>query len=103
MSETGIYSQPPMLEAPLLPIEMVAIDMDGTLLTSDRLITDRCIQAIHRASRQKVLVVLATARPPRAVTIYYKDLKLRTALVAYNGALVFDPPTSRVLLHQPLE
>lgn len=104
MAETSnSYSAPPVLETPLLPIEMVAIDMDGTLLTSDRQITKRSILAIRQATENKVLIVLATARPPRSVTNYYKQLKLRTALVAYNGALVYDPPTSQVLLHQPIE
>ncbi len=50
-----------------------------------------------------IAVVLATARPPRSVQPIYDALGLRTPTLNYNGAVVFDPPTARVLFHQPMD
>ncbi|MFY9285855.1 MAG: HAD hydrolase family protein, partial [Tissierellaceae bacterium] len=42
--------------------KLVAIDMDGTLLNSKGLVSDRTRQAIHEASKKGVYIVLATGR-----------------------------------------
>ena len=44
-------------------IKLVALDIDGTLLTSDGQITPEVFQAIQDAKAQGVHVVLATGRP----------------------------------------
>ncbi|MBL7132567.1 MAG: HAD family phosphatase [Phycisphaerae bacterium] len=84
-------------------VRLVAIDIDGTLLNSAKQITD-ATAAILRAARQQagVHIVLATARPPRSVMSIYNQLELDTPLINYNGALVYDPPAGRVLMHSPI-
>ena len=84
-------------------IHLVAIDLDGTLLNSAKQITD-ATAAILRTARQdaSVRIVLATARPPRSVMPFYRLLSLDTPMINYNGALVYDPSSNRVLLHRPL-
>lgn len=84
-------------------IRLVAIDIDGTLLNSAKQVTD-ATAAILRAARQEagVRIVLATARPPRSVMSIYNELELDTPLINYNGALVYDPPAGRVLMHRPI-
>ena len=44
-------------------IKLVALDIDGTLLTSDGQVTPEVFQAIQDAKAQGVHVVLATGRP----------------------------------------
>jgi len=84
-------------------IRMVAIDLDGTLLNSDKEIT-RTTATILRAAREQagVKIVLATARPPRSVTAFYDLLGLDTPMINYNGALVIDPTCRHVLMHRPI-
>ena len=50
-----------------LRIKLVAIDLDGTLLSSRKTITPKTHTAIKAAGAAGVKVVLATARPPRSV------------------------------------
>src|SRR6185295_18126065 len=69
---------------------VLALDLDGTLLTDDLRITGRTHAAIRRARERGVAVVLASARPPRSMRRYHRELELDTPLVAYNGALVWD-------------
>jgi len=84
-------------------IHLVALDLDGTLLNSAKEITD-ATEAILRAARQEanLRIVLATARPPRSVMPYYRHLELDTPMINYNGALIYDPPGGRVIMHRPL-
>lgn len=84
------------------PVEMVAVDIDGTLLRSQRELSIRVIKSILAATRKGVRVVLASARPPRSVREIYRHLQLDTLQVNYNGALIYDPVAGRTFHHEPL-
>jgi Cof subfamily protein (haloacid dehalogenase superfamily) len=81
---------------------IIALDLDGTLLTDDLQITERSQEAIRRARERGVTVVLASARPPRSMRRYHEALGLDTPVVAYNGALVWDLDGGGALFHEPL-
>jgi Cof subfamily protein (haloacid dehalogenase superfamily) len=88
---------------PAEAIRMVAVDVDGTLLRSDKQLTRRTAEAIRRACEAGVKVVLASARPPRSLRAIQEALRLDTPQVNYNGALVHDMVRRRHLSHRPLE
>jgi hypothetical protein len=83
-------------------IRLVAMDLDGTLLTSDKRISPVSQAILQRARATGVHVVLASARPPRSVMGFYTQLGLDTPMINYNGALVYDPPSQRVVAHRPI-
>jgi len=84
-------------------IQLVAIDLDGTLLNSAKEITDTTASLLRAArSTAGVHIVLATARPPRTVLPFYDLLGLDTPMINYNGALVYDPHERGVLMHRPI-
>lgn len=84
-------------------IHLVAIDLDGTLLNSAKEITDTTSTILRTVRETRgVHVVLATARPPRSVLPFHELLDLDTPMINYNGALVFDPTCSRVIMHRPI-
>ena len=71
--------------------KLVAIDMDGTLLNSEKKISDRTKEAIHKARQMGVTVVLATGRPIEGVSRYLEELNMYTEkdyVLSYNGSLV---------------
>ena len=78
------------------------MDLDGTLLTSDKRISPASEAICRRARAAGVHVVLASARPPRSVMPFYTQLELDTPMINYNGALVYDPPSQRVVAHRPI-
>jgi Cof subfamily protein (haloacid dehalogenase superfamily) len=82
---------------------MVAIDLDGTLLTSRKTISAVTHTTLRAALEKGVKVVLATARPPRSVRSYYEGLKLDTPTINYNGALIWDEKRRRAIEHTPLD
>jgi Cof subfamily protein (haloacid dehalogenase superfamily) len=69
--------------------ELIFIDIDGTLLTSDHKISEGTLSAIKRVSQiNQIPVILTTARPPQAVEDIYSQLNLNSPVVYFNGALI---------------
>jgi hypothetical protein len=85
------------------PPRLVAVDLDGTLLTSDRRVTTRTRAALAALGRANVHVVITTGRPPRSARHIARELGLQHPFICYNGAAVFDPAlgTVRVRHHLP--
>lgn len=83
-------------------IDLLAIDLDGTLLTNSKTITDRTRRAIKAVQAQDIKVIIATARPPRSVAKIYRYLELKDAIICYNGALLYDPISKTVISHSPI-
>ncbi len=84
-------------------VKLVAIDLDGTLLRSNKALSRRSADAVSRVAASGVDVVLASARPPRSVRVIYEYLGLETLQINYNGALIYDQPRGQHVFHQPLD
>ena len=69
----------------------IATDLDGTLLRTDRSVSDRTRAAVHAAEDAGILVVIATGRPPRWIAPVIDQLGDRGLVVCANGAIVYDP------------
>ena len=81
---------------------LLALDIDGTLLNSERVVTPRTRAAVLAARAAGMLVVIATGRGPRSAHMVVADLGLGEplVLVATQGATVWD--NGQLVLHQPL-
>ncbi len=84
-------------------IRLVAVDLDGTLLTDSKRVSEQTVGALRCLPDRDVKVVIASARPPRSVRHIYHELGLRTLQINYNGALIWDEPTQRIAFHQPMD
>ena len=49
---------------PVLPIRLIALDIDGTLVGADLVIGERTLAAVSEASRRGIAVSLVTVWPP---------------------------------------
>ncbi|MFS1515660.1 Cof-type HAD-IIB family hydrolase [Bacillus sp. SM2101] len=82
---------------------LIALDLDGTLLTDDKKISSYTKEMIMKAQMAGHIVVIATGRPYRASEIYYNELNLKTPIVNFNGAFVHHPIDHNWgLYHTPL-
>ncbi|MHB0980828.1 MAG: Cof-type HAD-IIB family hydrolase [Thermoleophilia bacterium] len=84
-------------------IRMIVCDLDGTLLAGPRLVTERTRAAVIAARDSGVLMVLASARPPRSMRVYHHLLGLTTPVIAGNGALLWDLESSVPIYREALE
>ncbi len=83
------------------PIRLLACDMDGTLFRQDLAISPRVRDAVARAQRAGVLVVLATGRMPVAACAFVDLLGLAGPQIYANGALI-QTVAGEVVFHQPV-
>lgn len=83
---------------------LIALDLDGTLLSNKKIISLKTKQIINTIRSLGHIVVIATGRPFRASKLYYNEMNLDTPIVNFNGAYVHHPTqTSWGAYHSPLE
>lgn len=70
--------------------KLIAVDMDGTLLRSDKSLDPDTIQDVETASKQGIQVVYGTGRAVPELAAYVKQLPCMRYAVALSGALVYD-------------
>lgn len=81
---------------------LIACDMDGTLLNSRGIITERTISSIQKAVKKGVLFTVSTGRPIQGVEQYNKILDLDAPFITYNGAMIVMGKSKQVLYEQSL-
>lgn len=83
---------------------LIAVDLDGTLLTDDKKISKQTKDVLMKAQEEGHYVVIATGRPQRASIAYYQELQLKTPMVNFNGAYVHHPlDRSWGVHHHPID
>ena len=55
-------------------IKLIALDLDGTLLTTDKRLTDRTKETLKAARDRGIKVVLTTGRPLKAMDFFLHEL-----------------------------
>jgi Cof subfamily protein (haloacid dehalogenase superfamily) len=80
--------------------KLVALDMDGTLLNEEKIISKENREAIFAALDAGVTVMMSTGRGVQSATPYIEELGLETPIVAVNGSEVWKSP--KVLLKREL-
>lgn len=71
-----------------LPIRAVLADVDGTLVTQEKLLSERAIAAVGRLREQGIEFAVTSGRPPRGMSMLIEPLALTTPISAFNGGLI---------------
>lgn len=82
--------------------DALVLDIDGTLLDEQSLIRPRTLNAIARAKKAGVVVMLATGRSHWGTREVFDLLELETPAVVINGAGVYDRREDRLIEHYAL-
>ncbi|MGD0055838.1 MAG: Cof-type HAD-IIB family hydrolase [Acidimicrobiales bacterium] len=73
-----------------MSVRLLLADVDGTLVTNDKVLTDRSIEAVGHLRDAGILFALTSARPPQGLAMFVEPLAITTPLGALNGALITD-------------
>ncbi len=86
-----------------LPLKLAAIDLDGTLLNSEHVVSAGNAAAVHRAVQMGAQIVLASGRQWETINAFAQtlDLPAEAPIIAYNGAMI-RTHGGTTWLHQPL-
>ncbi len=78
-------------------IKLLALDLDGTCLTTDVICTDRTLKAMQEAARAGVTVVPTTGRSRSLIPESVQDLEGIRYHITSNGATVTDLKTDQAI------
>ena len=71
-------------------IKLLLADVDGTLVTPDKALTDRAVDAVRRLGEAGILFAVTSGRPPRGMSMLIEPLNLTTPIAAFNGGIVVN-------------
>jgi Cof subfamily protein (haloacid dehalogenase superfamily) len=71
-------------------VRLLLADVDGTLVTPEKALTERAVAAVRKLKTEGVLFAITSGRPPRGMAMLIEPLDLELPLAAFNGGLLVD-------------
>lgn len=78
-------------------IKMVIADVDGTLVTQEKVLTKRAAEAVLRLHDAGIQFSITSGRPPGGMAMLIDPLKLTQPLAAFNGGVLIKPDLKTVV------
>ncbi|WP_308719539.1 Cof-type HAD-IIB family hydrolase [Komagataeibacter xylinus] len=72
-------------------IRLVLADVDGTLVTKDKILTPRAIRAVERLRERGILFTITSGRPPKGMKMVIDPLKISEPIAGFNGGMMVRP------------
>jgi Cof subfamily protein (haloacid dehalogenase superfamily) len=72
-------------------ISLVLADVDGTLVTADKVLTPRAQAAVKALHAAGIAFAITSGRPPRGMAMLIDPLALRTPVAGFNGGIFVRP------------
>jgi len=89
-----------------MSLKAIVLDMDGTLLTSEKVIADTTRRKLIEMQEQGVKVILASGRPDKGMRPFAKELELGkhdSVYISFNGSRVTNAKTEEIIFNQALD
>lgn len=87
---------------PRLDIQLLVLDIDGTIAGKSNDIREPVKQAILKAQAKGIQVAIATGRMYCSALRFHQEIGSTLPLLAYQGAWIQDPATEKIYQHLPL-
>ncbi len=81
-------------EVAVQEVRLVVADVDGALVTPDKVLTPRARDAVRRIVENGIAFTITSGRPPRGMKMLIDDLHLKDPITAFNGGLFVRPDLS---------
>ena len=75
-------------------IRLVLVDVDGTLVTQDKVLTEAAKEAARELRHAGIALAITSGRPPRGMSMLIEPLALKTAIAGFNGGVFVNPDLS---------
>lgn len=86
-----------------LPYQLIALDVDGTLLRDDHSLSEANRDTIRAAAERGIDIVLCTGRGTDSALPVLEELGLEGTLITHNGAVIVDSRSRKLLLEEYFE
>ena len=71
-------------------IRLLLAEVDGTLVTPDKVLTEQAVKAVHRLGEAGIRFAITSDRPPRGMSMLIEPLDLTTRIAAFNGGVLVN-------------
>jgi Cof subfamily protein (haloacid dehalogenase superfamily) len=75
-------------------ISLLLADVDGTLVTHDKVLTDRARRAVGRLRETGIRFAITSGRPPKGMAMLIEPLRIETPIAGFNGGQFVHPDLS---------
>lgn len=75
-------------------LRLVIADVDGTLVTQEKVLTARTIEAVKRLGDAGIAFSITSGRPPLGMKMFVEPLGLTEPIAAFNGGVFVHPDFS---------
>jgi Cof subfamily protein (haloacid dehalogenase superfamily) len=75
-------------------IRLFLADVDGTLLTQEKVLTDAAKAAAHELHKAGIIFAITSGRPPAGMKMLIEPLALTGAIAGFNGGVFVNPDLS---------
>ena len=72
-------------------ISLLLADVDGTLVTHEKVLTERAKKAVHNLKAAGIRFAITSGRPPKGMEMVIKPLAIDTLIAGFNGGLYTAP------------
>ncbi len=72
-------------------ISLLLADVDGTLVTQEKILTERARGAVHSLHRAGIRFAITSGRPPKGMAMLIEPLALEMPIAGFNGGLFVHP------------
>ncbi|MCU1286954.1 MAG: haloacid dehalogenase [Acidobacteriales bacterium] len=76
------------------PIRLLISDIDGTLLTHEKVLTPGAIAAVQKLKDAGIRFTLTSSRPPRGMKSQITALNVTEPIAAFNGGMIVQPDST---------
>ena len=83
-------------------IKLVIADVDGTLVTKQKILTADTCAAVARLRSAGIEFAVTSGRPPRGMASLVGPLRLTRAIAAFNGGVFVKPDLTTVLARRTI-
>ena len=86
--------------------KLIVLDVDGTMLNSNREISKRTVQTLRKVQQMGIRVALASGRPTYGILPLARDIDLGVYegyIISYNGAQVMEAKTGQILFERRID
>jgi Cof subfamily protein (haloacid dehalogenase superfamily) len=80
-------------------ISLVLADVDGTLVTAEKVLTPRAAAAVNALNAGGIAFAITSGRPPRGMAMLIDPLALRTPVAGFNGGIFVKPDMTIMAEH----
>lgn len=89
----------PSRRIPSRKISALVSDVDGTLVTDDKVLTARAQAAVGKLCANEIIFAIISSRPPRGLRMLLERLEITTPVCGFNGGVIAAPDLAVITEH----